>query len=123
MHHFLRRDFGAAGEVLIEGWPAIVAEWSSTWINAYVPEQAGPGVVGVGGGGEGFYVDAPYRGPTTNVVNRGSIMVKVKDPATRKLIWQGNARTTIDPDAPEAVRRAAVQQAISGIMSKFPAAG
>ena len=79
-------------------------------------------MVGVGGG-EGVYVDAPYTGPTTNVVTRGSIMVEVKDPATRKLIWRGNAHATIDPHAPEAVRHATVQQAINGIMSKFPAAG
>ena len=39
--------FGADGEVWIDGATAIVAEWSDTAINAYVPEAAGPGVVGV----------------------------------------------------------------------------
>ncbi|MDH3524637.1 MAG: hypothetical protein OES32_13720 [Acidobacteriota bacterium] len=39
--------FEGSGEVWIDGAPAIVAEWSDTAINAYVPETAGPGVVGV----------------------------------------------------------------------------
>lgn len=43
----LGTGFEGAGEVWIGGAEAIVAEWSDTAINAYVPEVAGPGVVEV----------------------------------------------------------------------------
>lgn len=67
--------FANPGEVLIDGLPAIVGEWSSDTIHAYVPEAAGPGTVGVQvvAGGEASNVellDVTLREPEGQVLWR-----------------------------------------------------
>jgi hypothetical protein len=67
--------------------------------------------------GLGAY-DAPSV-PTT-YYEEGSVIIDLVDPATKRLIWRGSARTVVDLDNDDEVRRQRLNEAIQRIFTQYP---
>ena len=62
--------------------------------------------------------DAPSA-PAT-YYEEGSIIIDLVDPASRHLIWRGSARTVVELDNDEEVRRQRLNEAIQRIFTQYP---
>ncbi len=54
------------------------------------------------------------------IVEAGSLVLKVLDPASRELIWRGIARARIQESDPPDVRKQRLEAAVRGLMQRFP---
>jgi hypothetical protein len=67
--------------------------------------------------GLGAY-DAPSV-PAT-YYEEGSVIIDLVDPATRRLVWRGSARTVLDLDSDDETRRQRLNDAVARLFADFP---
>ena len=57
---------------------------------------------------------------TESVINTGTLVVDMYDPATKKLVWQGRATKTLDTNAKEDKRQKNLDKATAKLLKNFP---
>jgi hypothetical protein len=86
------------------GYQASVSQ-SKQW-NAY-----GTGGVRWGGG---------MGTATESMIDTGTLVLDMYDPASKKLVWQGRATKTLDPNAKEDKRQKNLDKAMQKLLKNFP---
>ncbi|PAA20099.1 DUF4136 domain-containing protein, partial [Pseudomonas fragi] len=73
-----------------------------------------------GGPWEGYW-GAPMYNETRNVVYQvGTLQIDLIDAKDGKLVWRGSAEKVVDSSPTPAERSAAIQQAVTKILSTYP---
>jgi hypothetical protein len=71
--------------------------------------------------GEAYgYKSAISGAPANEEVEKGSLVIDIVDPNTKRLIWRGIAQADIDFTASEAVKRERLYEAVRRILKQFP---
>lgn len=63
-----------------------------------------------------------YDAPSVPVTyyEEGSVIIDMIDPATKRLIWRGSARTVVNADSDDETRRQRLNDAIRRVLAEFP---
>jgi hypothetical protein len=59
----------------------------------------------------------------TYVYHEGSLILRVVNPETGKLVWHGSARAKMDKSLPPAQREQRINMAVERLVERFPASG
>lgn len=74
------------------------------------------------GGGPGWRMGGGMASATTSTINVGTIAVDVYDPATKSLVWRGQATDTLDSTGDPDKRMKRLQKAMTKLIKSYPPA-
>lgn len=117
----LRRVEGADSDILVNYFVTVEEKMTGENVNdKYGYSPGGSWTQGARQGWAwGLGADAAPSVPTT-YYEEGSVIIDLIDPATRRLIWRGSARTVVDLDSDDEVRRQRLNDAIQRIFTQYP---
>jgi hypothetical protein len=57
---------------------------------------------------------------TSSTINVGTLVLDMYDPATKKLVWTGNATKTIDPSSNQEKNQKSLDKAMAKLLKNYP---